>query len=72
MVYTAMIVFINVSAHFATNLFPEEQLAGIVADPIDVQNRITGSIIVIALEQCMLLTVWGIKVAVLGFIWRQS
>lgn len=67
-----MLALINASAHFATNLFPDDQLAAIVADPADVQNRVIGSILVIPLEQCMLVTIWSVKFCILGFIYRLA
>ncbi len=67
-----MLVLINASGRFATNLFPYDQLSSILANPDDVQNRIIGSILVIPLEQCMLCTIWGIKTCLLGFIYRLT
>lgn len=67
-----MLGLINASGRFATNLFPEEQLESILADPEDVRSRIIGSILVIPLEQCMLLTIWGIKICLIGFIYRLT
>jgi hypothetical protein len=67
-----MLVLINASAHFATNLFPDEQTASILANHNDVHNRIIGSIIVIPLEQSMLITIWCVKACVLGFIYRLT
>lgn len=70
--YTAMLALINASAHFATNLFPDDQLASILANPVDGRNRVIGSILVIPLEQCMLITIWSVKFCVLGFIYRLT
>lgn len=67
-----MLALINASGRFATNLFPEAQLATILADPDDVNNRIIGSILVIPLEQCMLFTIWGVKACLLSFIYRLT
>jgi hypothetical protein len=41
-----MLVFVNFSANFETNLFPPEDLDLILAGPDNVQNRIIGSKIV--------------------------
>jgi hypothetical protein len=64
-----MLVFVNVSANFETNLFPPEQLDSILTDPDDVQNRIIGSKIVIPLEQCMLAAIWCGKLSLLFFMY---
>ncbi|PQE15799.1 integral membrane PTH11 protein [Rutstroemia sp. NJR-2017a BBW] len=61
--YLSLLVLINVSARYMTNLFPPEQLEAIMADPEDVASRRLGSIIVIPLEQCMLASTWCVKKA---------
>ena len=71
-VYTALLFLINISARFATNLFPPEQQAEIMADSKDVHDRIIGSKIVIPLEQCMLLSTWGVKTCLLIFLYRMT
>jgi len=71
-IYASLLILINASAHFATNLFPAEQLDAILADPDDVASRIIGSKIVIPLEQCMLLSTWGVKVCLLIFLHRMT
>jgi hypothetical protein len=63
---------INASNHFQTNYFPEDQLRSILANLENVANRVIGSILVIPLEQTMFLTLWGIKISVLGFIYRLT
>ncbi|TGO65877.1 hypothetical protein BOTNAR_0073g00020 [Botryotinia narcissicola] len=68
--YTVLLILINVSARYETNLFPPEQLASIMADPDDVASRIYGSIIVIPLEQCMLASTWCVKICIWLFLWR--
>ncbi|ESZ89552.1 hypothetical protein SBOR_10059 [Sclerotinia borealis F-4128] len=68
--YSVLLVLINVSARYETNLFPPEQLASILADPEDVASRIYGSIIVIPLEQCMLASTWCVKICIWLFLWR--
>ncbi|PQE18048.1 hypothetical protein CJF31_00007874 [Rutstroemia sp. NJR-2017a BVV2] len=68
--YLSLLVLINVSARYMTNLFPPEQLEAIMADPEDVASRRLGSIIVIPLEQCMLASTWCVKVCIWLFLWR--
>lgn len=68
--YTVLLILINVSARYETNLFPPDQLASIMADPDDVASRIYGSIIVIPLEQCMLASTWCVKICIWLFLWR--
>lgn len=68
--YSVLLVLINVSARYETNLFPPEQLASIMADPEDVASRIYGSKIVIPLEQCMLASTWCVKICIWLFLWR--
>ncbi|KAI9889101.1 MAG: hypothetical protein M1814_005825 [Vezdaea aestivalis] len=63
--YTALMILINASAHFATNLYEPSQEAAILADPQDVSDRVTGSKIVVALEQCMMFSTWGVKTVIL-------
>jgi hypothetical protein len=65
-----MITLINVIGYYDTNDFPKEQLESILANPEEVRSRIIGSIRFIPLEQCMLLSIWGIKICVLGFAYR--
>jgi hypothetical protein len=62
----------NASNHFLANLFPEDQLGPILADPGEVANRIIGRILIIPPEQTMLLTLWGIKICIIGFIYRLT
>jgi hypothetical protein len=68
--YITLLVLINISAHYATNLYPPEQEASIFADPADVNNRIIGSKIVIALEQSMIASTWGVKLCIWTFLMR--
>jgi hypothetical protein len=63
---------INASGYFATNLFPDDQLESILANPKDVHDRIIGSVLVILQEQVMLLTLWGVKICAMGFIYRLT
>ncbi|KAL2802096.1 hypothetical protein BJX63DRAFT_133981 [Aspergillus granulosus] len=71
-VYTTLLVLIRVSAEYATNLFPESDRESILADPQDVANRIYGSKIVIGLEQCMLISTWGVKTCLVAMYWKLT
>ncbi|OGM49659.1 hypothetical protein ABOM_001817 [Aspergillus bombycis] len=71
-IYTTLLVLINISSHYNTNLFPSEQLPQILADPKDVANRVYGSKIVIGLEQCMLLSTWGVKTCLVAMYWKLT
>ncbi|KAL2787952.1 hypothetical protein BJX66DRAFT_327445 [Aspergillus keveii] len=71
-VYTTLLVLIRVSAEYATNLFPDSELESILADPQDVANRIYGSKIVIGLEQCMLVSTWGVKTCLVAMYWKLT
>ncbi|PVH79325.1 hypothetical protein DL98DRAFT_420558, partial [Cadophora sp. DSE1049] len=68
--YTTLLVLINVSAHFQTNLYPKGMEAEVLANPVDVANRIFGSKIVVALEQCMLAVTWAVKICIWTFLLR--
>jgi hypothetical protein len=68
--YINLLVLINVSARYNTNLYPPEQEATILANPADVKNRIFGSRIVIGLEQSMMATTWGVKICIWTFLLR--
>ncbi|KAJ5109795.1 hypothetical protein N7532_002440 [Penicillium argentinense] len=46
------------------------ELDEILSDPQQVQDRIFGSKIVIALEQCMVFSTWGVKTCMLILYWR--
>ncbi|KAJ5243458.1 uncharacterized protein N7469_001785 [Penicillium citrinum] len=63
--YTALLVLIQISAKYATNLMDPSELDTVLADPKQVHDRILGSKIVIALEQCMLFSTWGVKTCLL-------
>ena len=65
-------VLVNVAANFNTNLYPPEEEAEILANPADVHNRILGSKIVIALEQCMMTSTWGVKLCIWTFLLRLT
>lgn len=72
MVYTAMLVLIQISSQYATNLMDPKDYAKVLADPKQVADRIYGSKIVIGLEQCMLFSTWGVKVCMLALFMRLT
>ncbi|KAE8394732.1 hypothetical protein BDV23DRAFT_179508 [Aspergillus alliaceus] len=72
LVYTTLLVLIQISAQHGTNLFPSEELQQIIADPHQIKDRIFGSKIVIGLEQCMLFSTWGVKICMLSLFWRLT
>ena len=41
--YTALMILIMISAHYATNLYPPEQESAILANPKDIADRVYGS-----------------------------
>ncbi|KAL4919223.1 hypothetical protein BDW62DRAFT_179696 [Aspergillus aurantiobrunneus] len=71
-VYTTLLVLIRVSASYASNLFPPSETDAILSDPDEVARRIYGSKIVIGLEQCMLLSTWGVKTCLLSIYWKLT
>ncbi|KAL4968030.1 uncharacterized protein BDV14DRAFT_197264 [Aspergillus stella-maris] len=71
-VYTTLLILIRVSAEYATNLFPASQEEEILSNPDDVRARIYGSKIVIGLEQCMLLSTWGVKTCLVAMYWKLT
>lgn len=70
MVYTTLLVLIQISAQYATNLMEPSQYQQVLSDPKQVRDRIHGSKIVIGLEQCMLISTWGVKTCMLILYWR--
>ncbi|KOS36765.1 hypothetical protein ACN38_g12467 [Penicillium nordicum] len=70
LMYTALLVLIQISAKYATNLMDPSEYEEVLSDPHQVHDRILGSKIVIALEQCMLFVTWGVKVCLLILYWR--
>ncbi|RDW83804.1 uncharacterized protein DSM5745_04130 [Aspergillus mulundensis] len=72
LIYTTLLILIRVSAKYATNLFPASELESILSDPHDVANRVYGSKIVIGLEQCMLLSTWGVKTCLVTMYWKLT
>ncbi|KAL4934015.1 uncharacterized protein BDV17DRAFT_278997 [Aspergillus undulatus] len=72
LVYTTMLILIRVSAEYATNLFPVSEQDAILANPDDVNARIYGSKIVIGLEQCMLISTWGVKTCLVTMYWKLT
>jgi hypothetical protein len=69
-IYTTMLVLIQISARYATNLMDPRDYDEVLADPKQVRDRIYGSKIVIGLEQCMLISTWGVKTCMLMLYWR--
>lgn len=69
-IYTSMLVLIQISARYATNLMDPKDYDEVLADPKQVSDRIYGSKIVIGLEQCMLVSTWGVKTCMLMLYWR--
>lgn len=70
MIYTTLLVLIQISSRYATNLMDPKDYDEVLADPKQVQDRIFGSKIVIGLEQCMLFSTWGVKTCMLILYWR--
>ncbi|TVY25843.1 hypothetical protein LHYA1_G006198 [Lachnellula hyalina] len=68
--YTTLLIFINYSSPYATNLYPEDQAEAIFADPKDVADRVFGSKLVIPLEQSMLASTWLVKLCIWTFVLR--
>jgi len=62
-VYTILLVAINVSGRTATNLLAPGELETLTPD--DIETRIYGSKVVIVLEQAMLVCVWTTKACML-------
>ncbi|KAJ5550834.1 hypothetical protein N7535_001227 [Penicillium sp. DV-2018c] len=69
-IYTTLLVLIQISARYATNLMDPKDYDEVLADPKQVSDRIYGSKIVIGLEQCMLISTWGVKLCMLMLYWR--
>lgn len=63
--YTALLVLLNYSCHYASNEYLAEQLPAILADPQEIADRIYGSKIVVGVNQAYLMTLWGVKACLL-------
>ncbi|KAL4893870.1 hypothetical protein BDV59DRAFT_25026 [Aspergillus ambiguus] len=72
MIYTSLLILIQISARYATNLMDPADYPKVLSDPQQVQDRIFGSKIVIGLEQCMLFSTWGVKICMLALFWRLT
>lgn len=72
MIYTTLLVLIQISSRYATNLMDPKDYNQVLSDPQEVNDRIYGSKIVIGLEQCMLFSTWGVKTCMLIFYWRLT
>lgn len=70
MIYTTLLILIQISARYATNLMDPKDYDTVLSDPKQVADRIYGSKIVIGLEQCMLFSTWGVKTCMLMLYWR--
>ncbi|KZF23932.1 hypothetical protein L228DRAFT_244794 [Xylona heveae TC161] len=64
--YTALLVLLQIAARYATNLIDPADIPKVLANPKDVADRIFGSKIDIGVEQCMLVTLWGVKASILA------
>ncbi|CAI7653135.1 unnamed protein product [Penicillium glandicola] len=71
-IYTTLLVLIQISARYATNLMDPNDYHTVLADPKQVSDRIYGSKIVIGVEQCMLVSTWGVKTCMLMLYWRMT
>ncbi|KAJ6079189.1 hypothetical protein N7467_008942 [Penicillium canescens] len=69
-IYTTLLVLIQISARYATNLMDPKDYSEVLGDPKQVSDRIYGSKVVIGLEQCMLFSTWGVKTCMLMLYWR--
>ncbi|KAL3466074.1 hypothetical protein BJX64DRAFT_274847 [Aspergillus heterothallicus] len=72
LIYTSLLVLIQISSHYATNLMDPADYDQVLRDPQQVKDRIFGSKIVIGLEQCMLFSTWGVKICMLTMFWRLT
>lgn len=67
-----MLVLIQISSRYATNLMDPKDYDRVLSNPKEVQDRIYGSKIVIGLEQCMLFSTWGVKSCMLILYYRMT
>ncbi|KAH8428511.1 uncharacterized protein LDX57_006210 [Aspergillus melleus] len=72
MIYTSMLVLIQLAAHYETNLLDPADNDRVLANTQEVKDRIFGSKIVVGIEQCMLLSTWGVKTCMLTLFWRLT
>ncbi|BCS21034.1 uncharacterized protein APUU_21466A [Aspergillus puulaauensis] len=72
LIYTSLLVLIQVSSRYASNLMDPADYDQVLSDPQEVRNRIIGSKVVIGLEQCMLFSTWGVKTCMLTLFWRLT
>ncbi|KAF2087211.1 hypothetical protein K490DRAFT_2218, partial [Saccharata proteae CBS 121410] len=70
--YTALIVLLQFNIRYASNLLQPDQLSAVLADPKQVKDRIFGSKITLAVEQCMIHTQWGAKASLLILYHRMT
>ena len=72
MVYTSMLILIQISSRYATNLMDPTEYDRVLSNPKEVADRIYGSKVVIGLEQCMLFLTWGVKACMMALFWRLT
>ncbi|KAL2814256.1 hypothetical protein BJX63DRAFT_431413 [Aspergillus granulosus] len=72
LIYTSLLILIQISSRYATNLMDPADYDQVLGDPQQVRDRIFGSKIVIGLEQCMLFSTWGVKICMLAMFWRLT
>jgi len=68
--YCVLLVLINYSSYYATNLYPPSFEYMVLNDPQEIEDRVFGSKLVVGLEQCMLFTIWGVKICVWSYLRR--
>jgi len=61
--YTTLIVTMNIVAHLDTNLMLPSDIP--LLTPESIKSRIRGSKLVLVVEQCMIMTIWGCKICLL-------
>ena len=69
--YTALIFLMNLSILYGTNMIPDRMLALVLSDKKEVAKRMLGSMLVMALEQAQLFTLYGVKSSVWLFQVRR-
>ncbi|KAF2144791.1 uncharacterized protein K452DRAFT_316711 [Aplosporella prunicola CBS 121167] len=70
--YTALIVLLQFNVRYASNLMDPADLPEVLKHPDQVQSRIFGSKITLAVEQCMIHTQWGTKASILILYHRMT
>ncbi|KAK7519910.1 hypothetical protein IWZ03DRAFT_124835 [Phyllosticta citriasiana] len=70
--YSALLVLLKITAQHGSNLVPDSEVARLLADPLEVKDRIFGSKLTIVIEQCMVHTQWGSKASLLILYHRMT